>query len=82
MKNETTKGFDVFRNGQLLGFVSGQNKKTRIEVIKKLVTHTHMGQWVKTDKGFEYCTTTGCYILFNPCKRVSNMISNYRIEGL
>lgn len=78
----TTKGFDVYKNGQYLGFVKGQSKKVRQETVKALVRSTHMGEWIKTDKGMEYATTIGVYILFNPCKRLSDVLSNYRIEGV
>jgi hypothetical protein len=76
----TTKGYDVFKNGKFIGFVSGQNKKTRLETIKELNLGTHMGEWIKRPNGIEYCTTIGVYVLFNPCKRVSSALSNYKLE--
>lgn len=77
-----TKGYDVFKNGRFLGFVAGQNKKIRKETVRQLVTHTHMGEWIRTNDGIEYGTTTGVYLLFQPCKRLSQTLANYRIEGL
>lgn len=80
--SKTTRGFDIYTNGKFIGFVSGQNKQVRIEAIRTLIKSTHMGQWTKTEKGFEYSTTIGIYIEFQRCKRLSDVLSNYRIEGL
>ena len=82
MKELTTKGFDVFKNDKFLGFIAGQNVKVRKQLIKDMIKPTHMGQWKKTSKGYEYATTIGVYITFEKCKRISNMISNYRIKEI
>lgn len=79
--SETTKGFDVYKNGQFVGFVIGQSKAVRLATAREIVTATHMGGWSKTDKGFEYGTTIGVYLLFQPCKRLSDTLANYRIGG-
>lgn len=78
----TTKGYDVFVNGTFKGFVIGQNKKARTEAVRSLVKSTHMGSWHNTAQGIEYATSIGVYILFQPCKRVSAMLGNYRIEAV
>ena len=80
--DKTVKGFDVFRNGEFLGFIGGQSKKIRQSVVRKLVLSTHMGEWVRTPKGIEYGTTIGVYILFQPCRRLTAVLANYRIEGV
>jgi hypothetical protein len=78
----TTKGFDVYRNGQFIGFVPGQSKRVRLETAKALVRSTHIATWHKADKGFEYQTTIGVYLFFEPCKRLTEVLSNYRIAEL
>lgn len=68
--SKTIRGFDIYRNGNFIGFISGQNKSTRIKAVRSLITSTHMGQWTKTEKGFEYSTTIGVYIEFQKFFRI------------
>lgn len=82
--NETTKGFDVYRNGMYLGFVSGQSKAVRKRIARMLVSHTHMGEWIRTESqrdsgviNYTYSTTTGVYIRFEPCKRLNETLVQY-----
>ena len=76
----TTKGYDVFVNDVFKGFVIGQNKMVRVKAVRQIVRSTHMGQWVKVHRGIEYATTIGVYVRFEPCKRVSSALGNYRLE--
>ena len=78
--SQTTKGFDVYKNGTYLGFVVGQSKQVRVAVARRLVQSTHMATWHKTEKGFEYATTIGVYLLFEPVKRLSEMQGNYLLD--
>jgi len=39
-----------------------------------------MGSWHKTAKGIEYATTIGVYVRFEHCKRISDLLGNYRID--
>lgn len=69
------RGYNVSRNGQFIEFVEGRNKQTRRSVVRRMVTHTHMGEWQralapmpenmrKAAYEWEYATTTGVYIRF------------------
>ena len=70
-------GYNVSKNGIFLFFINGRNKNTRKDALSKIRIGTHMGEWrrsltlkpeniTKTVFEYEYATTTGCYIRFQP----------------
>lgn len=79
--SKTVKGYDVFQNGEFLGFVQGQNKATRQRIARMLVTSTHMGEWIKCPDAIEYRTTIGRCIRFEPCKRLTETMGNYSLKS-
>lgn len=87
----TIKGYDVYKNGEFIGFVTGQNAKIRKQTTSQLVTSTHMCSWSrvlvprfngsnKTWYKYYYHTTIGVNVEFHPCKRIAETISNYLLK--
>lgn len=76
----TRKGFNVYKNDCFVEFIDGRSHATCKRYIKdgKISIGTHMGQWRrsltlkpersknKTCYEFEYSTTVGVYIRFQP----------------
>ena len=62
------KGYNVYKNGNFITFVAGRNAKIRKWTARQLVwPNTHMGGWTRRSNGeFEYATTIGVYIRFEP----------------
>jgi hypothetical protein len=62
------KGYKLYWNGKFVGFVQGQNKKTRIQALKDRVVTSKSGTWEKTNKGYTYTTPRGNTLVFEATK--------------
>jgi len=78
--DQTTKGFDIYGNGMYIGFIEGRSFKARQKTARHIVKSTHMGEWIKRGDCFEYATTIGVYLTFQPVKRLTAMVGNYRLN--
>ena len=78
--DQTVKGFDIYDNGRFIGFIEGRSLKARQIAARRLVISTHMGQWIKKNECYEYATTIGVYLTFQPVKRLAAVVGNYRID--
>lgn len=59
--------FLVSMNGESVGVVQGVSLTSAKRWVKKNITSTHMGEWRRVERGFEYATTIGQYFLFVRC---------------
>jgi hypothetical protein len=75
------RGYNVYKNGTLVGSTDGRSRGVRRRWVRDLVQSTHMGEW-KRDRGlnpegieystvyhYTYYTTIGVYIDFRPSWR-------------
>ncbi len=58
------KRFTIYVNDTKLLFDIPATKKAAQAFIRRYLTDTHMGGWVKTHGGYEYNTTIGKYYRF------------------
>ncbi len=75
----TTKGVDLYVNGQFIGFLRTRNKRVIFKFIQKYLP-THMREIYKTKNGWRYDTTIGKTIHIEKCKRLTELLCEYELE--
>lgn len=60
--------FHIYRNGTKLPYEIAATKQAAKTFIQMFLKSTHMGQWIKTEYGYEYATTIGQYYEFRRVK--------------
>jgi hypothetical protein len=71
-----TKGFNVYKNDIFQFFITGRSQSDCKKALDRFRIGTHMCEWLKRDsvcpitgkqaETYEYCTTVGVYVRFEP----------------